>query len=185
MNARFVRCSLAVAALAVLAACESATGPTPELRITPDETAYVSGSMATITVQNLGDEVLFYNLCPTIIERREGFAWISLNYESLKLCNAALFQLQPGESVSEQVELPTVSGSGTYRVVFPYISTSNSNPKEIPRERKASEPFTLAGVASRWIDVDPRVRRLHPVIGAAALLLAGVQVFLGLQMTRW
>jgi uncharacterized protein DUF4079 len=45
--------------------------------------------------------------------------------------------------------------------------------------------LTLAGVASRWIDADPRVRRLHPVIGAAALLLAGVQVFLGLQMTRW
>ena len=45
--------------------------------------------------------------------------------------------------------------------------------------------LTLAGVVSRWIDVDPRVRRLHPAIGAAALLLAGVQVFLGLQMTRW
>jgi hypothetical protein len=45
--------------------------------------------------------------------------------------------------------------------------------------------LTLAGVLSLWIYADPRVRRLHPVIGAVALLVAGVQVFLGLQMTRW
>jgi hypothetical protein len=45
--------------------------------------------------------------------------------------------------------------------------------------------LTLAGVLSFWIFADPRVRRLHPVIGAAALLVAGIQVFLGLQMTRW
>lgn len=145
MNARFVRRSLAAAALAALAACESATGSAPELRITPDETAYVSGSTATLTVQNLSDEVLFYNLCQVIIERREGFGWVSLNFESLKLCNAALFQLQPGESVSEQVELPTVSGSDTYRVVFPYISTGSTDRDDIPRERKASKPFTVAG----------------------------------------
>ena len=148
MNARFVRRSLAAAALAALAACESATGSAPEMRITPNETAYVSGGTATLTVQNLSDEVLFYNLCQVIIERRQGFGWVSLNYESLKLCNAALFQLQPGESVSEQVLLPTVSGSDTYRVVFPYISTSSSNRDEIPREAKASEPFTVAGMVA-------------------------------------
>ncbi|HWP66545.1 MAG TPA: DUF4079 family protein [Candidatus Limnocylindria bacterium] len=45
--------------------------------------------------------------------------------------------------------------------------------------------LTLAGLVSRRIDADPRLRRLHPAIGAAALLLAAVQVFLGLQLTRW
>ena len=45
--------------------------------------------------------------------------------------------------------------------------------------------LSVAALVSRRIDVDPRMRRLHPAIGAAALLLAGVQVFLGLQMTRW
>lgn len=147
MNAPFVRRSLAVAALAVLAACEGVTGPAPELRITPNETAYVSGGTATLTVQNLSDEVLFYNLCQVIIERREGLRWVSLNVEALKLCNAALFQLQPGEAVSEQVLLPTVSGSDTYRVVFPYITTG-ADRNELPRERKASEPFTVAGMVA-------------------------------------
>ena len=45
--------------------------------------------------------------------------------------------------------------------------------------------LSMAGLASLWIHRDPRVRRIHPAIGAVALLLAGVQVFLGLQMTRW
>jgi uncharacterized membrane protein len=45
--------------------------------------------------------------------------------------------------------------------------------------------LSIAGLLSRRIDEDPRMRRIHPAIGAIALLLAGVQVFLGLQMTRW
>jgi hypothetical protein len=45
--------------------------------------------------------------------------------------------------------------------------------------------LSLAGLVSLRMDADPRLRRLHPAIGAAALLLAGVQLFLGLQMTRW
>jgi hypothetical protein len=42
--------------------------------------------------------------------------------------------------------------------------------------------FSAAAGLSRRIDADPRARALHPVVGAAALLLCGVQVFLGLQL---
>lgn len=42
--------------------------------------------------------------------------------------------------------------------------------------------FTLAALLGRRIDDDPRMRRLHPWVGAAALLAAGVQIFLGLQI---
>ena len=42
--------------------------------------------------------------------------------------------------------------------------------------------FTLTALAGRRIDRDPRFRGIHPWIGAAALLAAGVQVFLGLQI---
>lgn len=38
---------------------------------------------------------------------------------------------------------------------------------------------------SRAVPSDPRARRWHPWMGACALLLSGVQVFLGLQLTRW
>ncbi len=42
--------------------------------------------------------------------------------------------------------------------------------------------FTAAALLSRRIEVDPLARRIHPWIGAAALLLCGVQVFLGLAI---
>lgn len=45
--------------------------------------------------------------------------------------------------------------------------------------------LSVARLVSRRIPVDPRARTWHPVLGAVALLLAGVQVFLGLQLTRW
>ena len=42
--------------------------------------------------------------------------------------------------------------------------------------------FALAAVVGRRIDRDPWLRRVHPWIGAAALLASGVQIFLGLQI---
>jgi uncharacterized protein DUF4079 len=42
--------------------------------------------------------------------------------------------------------------------------------------------FTAGALVSRRIGVDPRARAIHPWIGAAALVLCGVQVFLGLQI---
>jgi hypothetical protein len=45
--------------------------------------------------------------------------------------------------------------------------------------------LTVARVLSRWVPTDARARAIHPMVGAAALLLASVQVFLGLQLTRW
>jgi nitrate reductase gamma subunit len=45
--------------------------------------------------------------------------------------------------------------------------------------------LTLAGLISRRIPFDPRARAAHPWVGGSALLLLGLQVFLGLQITRW
>jgi hypothetical protein len=42
--------------------------------------------------------------------------------------------------------------------------------------------FTAAALLSRRVPVDARARAVHPILGAAALLLSGVQVFLGLQL---
>ena len=45
--------------------------------------------------------------------------------------------------------------------------------------------LSAARLVSRRIPRDPWARTWHPLLGAVALLLAGVQVFLGLQLTRW
>jgi len=42
--------------------------------------------------------------------------------------------------------------------------------------------LTAAAWLSRHVPTDPRARTIHPLLGAAALLLCGVQVFLGLQL---
>jgi hypothetical protein len=42
-----------------------------------------------------------------------------------------------------------------------------------------------SAITSRRIPTDPRARRVHPWLGATALVVAGVQVFLGLQLVRW
>ena len=40
----------------------------------------------------------------------------------------------------------------------------------------------LGALLSRWVPTDARARAIHPILGASALLLAGVQIFLGLQI---
>jgi hypothetical protein len=42
--------------------------------------------------------------------------------------------------------------------------------------------FTLAALLSRRVPVDVRARAVHPFLGAAAVLLGGYQIFLGLQL---
>jgi hypothetical protein len=42
--------------------------------------------------------------------------------------------------------------------------------------------YSAAAAVSRLVPTDARARAVHPVLGAAATLLAGVQVFLGLQL---
>jgi hypothetical protein len=44
--------------------------------------------------------------------------------------------------------------------------------------------FTAAAALSRRVPTDARARAVHPLLGAAALVLSGVQVFLGLQLLR-
>ena len=42
--------------------------------------------------------------------------------------------------------------------------------------------FTAAALLSSRVPVDARARAVHPILGAAAVLLSGFQIFLGLQL---
>jgi hypothetical protein len=42
--------------------------------------------------------------------------------------------------------------------------------------------FALAALLSPHVPVDARARAVHPLLGAAAVLLGGYQIFLGLQL---
>jgi hypothetical protein len=54
--------------------------------------------------------------------------------------------------------------------------------RALPRRHRARGAVHARALVSRRIDHDPRARAVHPWIGATALLLSGVQVFLGLQL---
>ena len=43
---------------------------------------------------------------------------------------------------------------------------------------------SATALLSRWVPTDERARVLHPWLGAMALVLCGVQIFLGLQILR-
>jgi hypothetical protein len=42
--------------------------------------------------------------------------------------------------------------------------------------------LSAVALLSRHVATDPRARAVHPVLGAVALLLCGIQIFLGLQL---
>jgi Protein of unknown function (DUF4079) len=42
--------------------------------------------------------------------------------------------------------------------------------------------LTITALVSRWMDRVPNGRTIHPLVGALSILLAGFQLFLGLQI---
>src|SRR5690349_20149304 len=73
-----------------------------------------------------------------------------------------------------------LAGIATVRWARPEIETAASGHFSLAGAIVAL--LTLGAVLSRWVPVDARARVIHPVIGAAVLVLSGVQVFLGLQL---
>lgn len=77
--------------LAAFATGACSEGPTPltsgpvPVSITTDRPAYQFGSQATVTVQNVADRSLEYNLCPLAVERFENGGW-NVSYPLMRLC---------------------------------------------------------------------------------------------------
>ncbi|HYH81888.1 MAG TPA: hypothetical protein VEX86_18920 [Longimicrobium sp.] len=120
MARSFVRTALATLAAVALAACGSATSSSLRLDITPERTQYIPGNEVVLTVRNLGDEAVAYSFCARALQRRTGLSWVTENFESVP-CPAAIFLLQPGESVSGAIPLPNGIPGGIYRVYLPGI----------------------------------------------------------------
>ena len=78
------------------------------------------------------------------------------------------------------VVLNWVAGLATVRWLRPELDAATSGHFTVGSAVVAV--FTAAALLSRRMGVDPRARTIHPLLGAAALLLSGVQIFLGLQL---
>lgn len=137
-----------VAAIISLAACgRSPTEQTvPYVTITPDQSVYTAGSVATITVRNVTDGTVGYNLCEQLLERRMPGTWTVVEHSPSgdAACTDNLLSLPADEAVTVQVQLPAELPEGTYRVEFPGIAGSLDGTSPINR---ASDPFVVQRAA--------------------------------------
>lgn len=120
MPRSLIRLTLAALAAVTLTACESATSSSLRVDITPDKTEYAAGTDVVLTVRNVGDEPVAYSFCARGLQRRAGFAWVTEDFASHP-CASILLVLEPGESVTGTINLPTDIPGGTYRVYLPGI----------------------------------------------------------------
>lgn len=130
MIASIVRRRRSAAAMLValaLAGCGSSTAADQRVAVTTDQREYRTGNLVTVTVTNVSDEPVGYNLCVHRIERRTGDGWrvASAFPPPGSACVDILLTLQPGASTAIQVQLPQDLAAGVYRVRFesPVLAT--------------------------------------------------------------
>jgi hypothetical protein len=146
-----MRRALSAAALALLAACTSATTPgSADVRVRTEQAVYALPAggaqpvMVPFTVANIGDAAVQVATCgaaaTAVLERSEGGSWATVSsgfcVSSLALVPASL---APGETLAGVVSVGRVSG--TYRIRVPLGEAATAT-------RYAVSP----GFEVRWTD---------------------------------
>jgi hypothetical protein len=106
------RIVITLALCILMSACGSSSGP-QQVVLTADK----SGSDVTLELRNRTDTALEYNLCASVLQRRNEGSWLNVPVED-EDCTAQRGTLQPGRSVKYTKKLPEhleVFGAGTYR----------------------------------------------------------------------
>ena len=95
-------------------------GSSGDYSISTNRNVYNRGSTGEVTIRNVSDNTLEYNLCQRRLERQVGRDWVT-SYEWPTAgggCTTELRRLNRGEAVNTLFDIPTGVPSGTYRVVF-------------------------------------------------------------------
>lgn len=114
-------------ALMLGAACHTATPraavPTPLLRLTVDRARYRAGDTVSIVLKNDDSRAWFYNLCPYYIQRRDADGWAVVDSLAFaqRICDRALYGLEPGDTRRRIVVLPDTLSAGAYRFRFTHL----------------------------------------------------------------
>jgi hypothetical protein len=123
-----------VAALAVsLQGCGGLIGrggTSRDYRITTNQTIYSRGNTGEVTIRNVSDETLEYNLCPRRLERQANKYWIvAFEWPTAgSSCTAEGRRLGKGEAINALFDIPTGVPTGTYRVVFTGLVDQKARP---------------------------------------------------------
>lgn len=146
MIGSIVRHALAVAAALVMSACGSGDLTLPGstvLEITPDKASYEAGANVGLTVRNIGEQPVTYNMCRREYQRLTGLGWATVVYETPPcLPTFAAPVLAPGETINGGLTLPGGLSAGTYRVYFPDFDLSGESVSSADiQTQKSSRPF--------------------------------------------
>jgi hypothetical protein len=116
---------LCTAAVAALAACQPAIDPVNrEPAITAvdadrlfatDRARYSAADTAHLVLTNRLDDMLGYNLCVSVLERRIEDRWVTAPHQEERVCTLELRTLEPGATATFAWDLDPRLPSGTYR----------------------------------------------------------------------
>jgi hypothetical protein len=73
-------------------------GSEPDGLLSTDRRAYAPGEIATLRLRNIYGDDIGYNLCFSMLERREGDSWVGAEVQDERACTAELRLLPPGAS---------------------------------------------------------------------------------------
>ncbi|HET7231530.1 MAG TPA: hypothetical protein VFJ16_16085 [Longimicrobium sp.] len=149
MARSLVRFALTAAAV-TLAACggakEIATLPGgTTLEITTDRSAYAAGTNVGLTVRNVGEQTVEYDMCRREFQRLSGSGWATV-YVEIPPClqTFAALRLAPGEVISGAATLPAGLQAGRYRIYFPGFALAEPGTSSADMQtQKSSRPFDV------------------------------------------
>lgn len=144
---RVLRRSLSAPALALcLGACDFVLHPVvppPVVQVTTDRSAYTRGEEGQVTIANLSDDPVQYNLCRREVERREVAGWnvVWTDPPVGSECGSEAYLLPPGGSLLVGMALPADLAPGTYRMRFLWLSADGSD--ALPSTQRTTNSFEI------------------------------------------
>lgn len=97
------------------AGCSNVDGSrqSSDVAFTTDDDTYSAGDEVVLTLRNLYDQPIGYNLCSSGLQRDVNGEWEPVVED--RICTMQLDILEPGEVDSYAVELPDTLADGSYR----------------------------------------------------------------------
>jgi hypothetical protein len=118
-------------------------GDSSSYQLRTNRDVYNRGNTGEITVRNVSDRTVEYNLCQRRLERRVGSSWVSA-FEwptAGGACTLEARRLGPDAVVYALFEIPTGVPAGSYRVVFLGLLDEEGRP--VPPDRAATGSFDV------------------------------------------
>lgn len=132
--------------VASIAACTSAAteSANPVVRVETEFQEYAAGDTVELSVTNVSDRPLSYNICiETVLERRTNTEWSPMPRATEQPpCLGAQFGLESAASASGLFVLASDLAAGTYRYRVDALFESDGNTR-VPEPQRVSNTFEV------------------------------------------